>query len=48
MSCLVADRDALEKFLDKIERKPGVGSISEIEKNFTGEKTEFKDFEIRY
>ncbi|NGX43855.1 MAG: Acylphosphatase [Candidatus Anoxychlamydiales bacterium] len=44
----IGEREVLEKFLEGIVKKPGLGSIDSIEKNFTKKELSFDNFEIRY
>ena len=44
----VSDRDTLEKFMNEIQKKPGLGSIKTIDKKYSKNFEIFKDFQISY
>lgn len=44
----IGKKEVLEKFLEEIEKKPGHGSVTSVEKNFTKKELSFENFEIRY
>ncbi|NGX28782.1 MAG: Acylphosphatase [Candidatus Anoxychlamydiales bacterium] len=44
----VGDRETLEKFLDDVEKKPGHGSIDNVEKKYLKTEKAFDSFDILY
>ncbi len=44
----IGEKAILEKFLVEIEKKPGHGSISSVEKDYTKKELSFDRFEIKY
>lgn len=44
----IGDRETLENFLDDVERKPGHGSIDNVEKQYLETEKVFDSFDILY
>jgi len=44
----VADKKKIEAFLEEIEKKPGYGSIDDMEKKYISKVSNFKDFRILF